>query len=75
MIAEHKGLGVKFGGKCAVCGRDTGSRPYEMAATALYKTDAGKFLVVHPTCAGGGTKNKIGGGIVYRREPRETIEI
>ena len=75
MTAEHKGLGVKYGGKCGVCGQDTGSREFEKAATSLYKTEDGKFLPVHPTCAGGRTKTKINGGIVYARQPEGVIEI
>lgn len=76
MKATHKGLGVKFGGCCLVCRRNTGAREFEMARTSLYKLDNGKFGAVHPECAGGSTKTKIGGGgTVYRREPAEVIEI
>ncbi len=75
MKAIHKGLGVKFGGNCLICHRATGSRPFEMATTSLYKLDNGKFGPVHPECAGGRVKNKIGGGPVYRMEPSNEIEI
>lgn len=73
--ARHMGLGVKFGGNCAVCGRHTGNREFEKAATALYKTEHGKFVVVHPACAGGKTKHAVGGGIKYRDSPDSTIDI
>lgn len=75
MQAKHMGLGVKYGGRCGVCGRDTGSRPFEMAVTALYKREDGKFTPVHPHCAGGATKNAVGGGAKYKREPEGVIEV
>lgn len=73
MKAKHLGLGVKFGGRCAVCGRETGNREFEKAQTSLYKKADGTFAVVHPTCAGGSTKNS--GGVKYRIEPKAEIEV
>ena len=75
MKAKHMGLGVKFGGRCAVCDRPTGERDFEKAATSLYKLANGTFLVVHPACAGGRTKNAVGGGTKYRTEPNSEIEV
>jgi hypothetical protein len=75
MQYTHKGLGVKFGGRCLICGKDTGSRDWERALTALYKSEAGKFAPVHPECAGGRTKNAVGGGAKYSTEPAETLDI
>jgi hypothetical protein len=34
-----------------------------------------QFFTVHTECAGGVTKNKIGGGPAYRRQPAETLEV
>ena len=73
--AKYVGLGVKFGGACGVCGRDTGTRDFERAATALYKRADGRFVPVHPACAGGSTKSRIGGGIAWRQQPHDTIEV
>jgi hypothetical protein len=75
MKATHKGLGVRFGGRCAVCGRHTGDRDYERAATSLYRREDGRFVVVHPACAGGRTKTRVGGGCAYRTQPNATIEV
>lgn len=75
MTAKHIGLGVRFGGRCGVCGRHTGTRDFELAKTALYKRSDGKFCPVHPECAHGVVKNKIGGGVVYRSEPDYSIEV
>lgn len=75
MAAKHVGLGVKFGGRCLVCARETGNRDFEKAATSLYKLDSGKFGVVHPSCAGGATKHAVGGGTKYRTEPQGQIEV
>ena len=73
MKATHKGLGVKFGGACGVCGRDTGKREFERAVTALYQREDGKFIPVHPECAGGQTKNS--NGVKYRVAPKDSIEV
>ncbi len=62
MVAKVLGLGVKFSGNCAKCGRPTGSRDFEKAETLLLKTEDG-FRVAHPVCCGLKTKHKIGGGI------------
>jgi hypothetical protein len=75
MRAEHKGLGVRFGGCCLVCGRATGNRDWEKAGTSLYKLANGKFGAVHPACAGGSTKHKVGGGTAYSQEPAAFIEV
>jgi hypothetical protein len=75
MKATHVGLGVKFGGVCAVCGSHTGSRAFELDATSLYRTEEGKYVVVHPSCAGGRTKSRVGGGVTYRTAPKATITI
>jgi hypothetical protein len=75
MKAKHVGLGVRYGGRCLVCGQATGSRPWELAQTSLYKLENGKFGVAHPRCAGGQTKSRVGGGTAYRVEPQDEIEI
>jgi len=72
--ATHIRLGVKFGGRCPICKRDTGSRSWELSQTALYRSADGKFHPVHPKCAGGSTKSKVGGGAAYRQEPKKEIE-
>jgi len=73
MKAHHVGLGVKFGGKCLVCGRQTGEREFEKSATSLYRLANGKFGAVHPACANGSTKNS--NGTKYRVEPDSVIDI
>ena len=75
MTLHHIGLGVKFGGNCPVCHRNTGVREFEKAATSLYKDTGGHFHPVHPGCAGGRTKSAVGGSIKYRTEPNSTIEV
>ena len=55
------GLGVKFGGMCVCCNRETGNRDFEKADTLLVKQDD-KFAVAHPICMNVRTKSKIGGG-------------
>lgn len=73
MIAKHIRLGVKFDGSCAICGRPTGSRAFELEQTSLYRRSDGKFCAVHPQCAGGKTKSRVGGGVAYRLEPASTM--
>lgn len=68
------GLGAKYGGKCVVCGQDTGSRSWELAKTALLKSEAGKFAVAHGNCIGE-TKSAVGGGVKWRKEPQSEIEV
>lgn len=75
MTITHKGLGVKFGGCCPICKSDTGSRDFEKAKTALYRSEEGKFFAVHPECVGGSTKSAVQGGIKYRTEPKSTVQI
>lgn len=74
MTLNHKGLGVKFGGRCPVCNGDTGNRDFEKEKTALYRSQDGRFFPVHPECAGGSTKSAVGGGIKYRNEPKAVVE-
>ena len=69
--AKHISLGARFGGSCAICG----STCHDLAKTSLYRKADGKFVVVHPACAGGSTKSAVGGGAKYRTEPKGVIEI
>jgi hypothetical protein len=66
------GLGVKFGGKCVCCGRDTGSRDFERADTLLLRSPGG-FAVAHPRCAGVETKSAVGGGRVVKNNVSEVV--
>lgn len=75
MKITHKGLGVKFGGRCAVCGRPTGDRDFEKAKTSLYKRESGGFAVVHPECAGGRTTSRVRGGVAYSVAPDDVLEV
>jgi hypothetical protein len=81
--AYHVRLGVKFETRCPICKRMTGSRDYEKEKTSLYEYSAQdanektvkKFVGVHPECAGGSTKNAVGGEVKYRSQPKNEIEI
>jgi hypothetical protein len=75
MTAKYVGLGVKFAGRCLVCGTDTGSREWEKQGTLLYKKENNKFGVAHPRCANAQIKTKVGGGVALRVQPDETIEV
>lgn len=72
MTATVVKLGVRFAGRCVVCGRHTGDRPFEMEDTLLVLVE-GKHRVAHPSCAGGATKGRVQGGRAYAGP--ETFEV
>lgn len=75
MKAKLITLGVKFEGCCPLCGQRTGSRPWELASTALYKREDGRWLAVHPRCAGGSTRTRVAGGVAWATPARVTIDV
>jgi hypothetical protein len=69
MRAKVLGLGVKYGGRCVVCGCDTGSRAWELAQTMLLRYDDGHYGVAHPVCCHAKVKTRVGGGVVLVDAP------
>lgn len=74
MKITYVGLGVRFGGRCPVCRTHTGDEAWERAETALYRGE-GRYWPVHARCAGGRTKTRVGGRVVWRDEPDRTLTI
>jgi hypothetical protein len=74
MKAKVLGIGAKYPGRCAVCGRPTGDRPFELAETVLLRQADGKYRVAHARCTGGRVRHKVSGGSVLVGAPAE-VEI
>jgi hypothetical protein len=74
MKAKVLGVGAKYPGRCALCGRDTGHRPFELAETVLLRLADGKYRVAHARCTGGRIRHKVSGGVVLEGAPSE-VEI
>lgn len=83
----YERIGTRTAGECIVCGRRTGSKRWEMDGTLVYTYTVASVgrdgevderqaeAVCHVDCAGAVTKSAVGGGIKFRRPPRETITV
>jgi hypothetical protein len=71
MKAKVLGLGVRYEGRCVVCGRLTGTAPYQLRETVLLRLTDGKYRVAHPGCIGGWVRHKVSRGPVLEGAPEE----